>query len=73
MLRLVTPALGLAALTACTSDPAPELANPAATFCFEQGGSYDIRDEAAGQVGYCTLADGSEVDAWDYYRENAES
>ncbi|WP_369410518.1 amidohydrolase family protein [Parasedimentitalea denitrificans] len=49
----------------------PKLANPSATFCIESGGAYDIRDGEGGKVGYCTLADGSEVDAWEYYRKNA--
>ncbi|WP_223424486.1 amidohydrolase family protein [Tateyamaria pelophila] len=52
---------------------ASELANPAATFCADQGGTYNIVDEADGQRGVCTLADGSEVDAWTYFREQHAS
>lgn len=72
MKTIIWSAIGLMALAACTPSPSSELANPAAGYCVDQGGRYETRDTAAGQVGYCTLADGSEVDAWDYYRANAE-
>lgn len=39
-----------------------ELRNPAAQFCSEQGGSYDLSS------GACALGDGTVVDAWDYFR-----
>lgn len=51
-----------------STDPVT-LANPAAVFCTESGGTYEIRDGADGQVGICTLPDGTEIDAWDYFRE----
>ncbi|WP_171120467.1 MULTISPECIES: DUF333 domain-containing protein [unclassified Ruegeria] len=72
MNRFLLLAAILTPLAAC--DPVPEqsaeLANPAATFCVESGGTYEIRDGADGQTGICKLADGQEVDAWDYFREN---
>lgn len=43
---------------------ASSLANPAAVFCAEQGG------ETVGPEPMCILADGTEVDAWEYFREN---
>ncbi|MBE1284809.1 MAG: DUF333 domain-containing protein [Rhodobacteraceae bacterium] len=46
------------------------LANPAATYCLDQGGAYEIRDGASGQVGICKLQDGTETDAWSFYRKN---
>ena len=49
----------------------PQLANPSASFCTESGGTYEIRDGNDGKAGICILEDGSEVDAWDYFRENA--
>ncbi|EEE39126.1 conserved domain protein [Rhodobacteraceae bacterium KLH11] len=60
----------LALLAACdqSAGPSTELANPAATFCIEQGGEYQIQDGADGQTGICTLPDGSKQDAWDYFR-----
>jgi putative hemolysin len=45
------------------------LANPAAVFCTEQGGRYRIETDAAGARGHCTLPDGRDVDAWEYFRE----
>jgi putative hemolysin len=46
-----------------------QLANPAATYCIEQGGVYEIRDhEDGGQYGVCIFDDGSECDAWSYFR-----
>jgi uncharacterized protein len=47
-------------------------ANPAAIFCVDRGGTYEIRRAADGsESGVCILADGSEIDAWTYFRENA--
>ena len=68
-------AMTIAVLAGCGSDPEPvepttptELANPASVFCIEQGGSLDIVDETGGQVGYCTLPDGTRIEEWEYYR-----
>lgn len=47
------------------------LVNPAAAFCIEQGGQFGIRDTETGQTGICTLKDGTEMDAWDYFRAKA--
>jgi putative hemolysin len=44
------------------------LPNPASVYCENQGGSLRIEDNDAGQVGICTLADGSECEEWAYYR-----
>ena len=79
--RLLATALaGVMLLAACGDDedePSPgepagstvpgdaELANPAAVYCEDQGGTYGLDDDA------CTLPDGSVVNAWDYFRENA--
>lgn len=55
---------------ACVSVPAPTttapsgIANPASENCVKQGGTVDIRKEAAGEVGYCRFADGSECEEW---------
>ncbi|WP_259444736.1 amidohydrolase family protein [Neotabrizicola shimadae] len=61
------PALAACFLTSAAG--AQELANPAATFCGDQGGTFRIVTEPTGQRGLCTLPDGREVDAWDYFRE----
>ena len=59
------------------SDTAPQeteeaqvgMANPAAVYCTEQGGTYDVRSDADGnQVGVCVFDDGSECDGWAFYR-----
>ncbi|MGI1661858.1 putative hemolysin [Palleronia sp. KMU-117] len=65
--------LALAGASACSvqSDQA-ELANPAATFCVAQGGTYAL-SQPDGSGGTCTLPDGSVVDVWDYYRANAST
>ena len=64
-------AIALAAFTLAASVSAalPQgIANPAATFCVENGGTYRIVREAAGERGICVLPDGREVDAWEYFR-----
>jgi predicted amidohydrolase YtcJ/putative hemolysin len=64
-------ALALLAVTlssAATVAFAQAVANPAATFCIESGGTYKTVTEAAGERGICVLPDGKEVDAWDYFR-----
>jgi hypothetical protein len=46
------------------------LANPASVFCEEQGGTVEIvADEDGNQRGNCQLADGSEIDEWEYWRQ----
>ena len=48
---------------------APGLANPASVYCADNGGTLDIRADAAGnQTGFCVFADGSECDEWAYFR-----
>ena len=72
-MKHLTPALPLLAvmLGACTStSDETELANPAAEFCIEQGGQHEIRKTAEGDQGLCRLADGTLVDAWDFFRKN---
>lgn len=42
--------------------------NPASAYCVAQGGKLDIVEEAAGQVGYCTLPGGERVEEWELFR-----
>ena len=75
VLTMIAASLGAAA---CGSDDAPsdttpspgstQIANPASEYCVAQGGTLDIVDEADGQVGYCTLPDGTRVEEWEYFR-----
>jgi putative hemolysin len=54
---------------ASESQPTPaQLANPASTFCVEEGYELELREEAGGQVGYCLFPDGSECEEWAFYR-----
>lgn len=59
-------------LTGCGGDEDDEneagLPNPASVFCEEQGGTVEIRDESAGQVGFCVFPDGNECEEWAFYR-----
>lgn len=41
-------------------EPNPKIANPAATFCSANGGTYNLED------GSCELANGEVVDGWEY-------
>jgi len=48
--------------------PAHAVANPAAVFCVESGGRYEMRQEANGTRGMCILPDGEPIDAWKHFR-----
>lgn len=59
------------AFTACGNDEPDDdtgLANPAAVFCEEQGGTLDMRTDEAGTSGFCIFDDGSECEEWAYFR-----
>ena len=59
-------------MAACSPEPEVKkplkLANPAAEYCAEQGGTSKIDQTAAGAVGYCLLPDGRVIDEWEYFR-----
>ena len=49
------------------------MANPAAVYCEEQGGDYEIRTAADGsQGGVCVFDDGSTCEEWAYFRGECE-
>jgi predicted amidohydrolase YtcJ/putative hemolysin len=66
-----------ALLAASAGVAAPALAqqvsmpNPAAAFCVEKGGQYQVENRATGARSLCRFPDGRTVDAWDYYRQNS--
>ncbi|MDD5499676.1 MAG: DUF333 domain-containing protein [Candidatus Nanoarchaeia archaeon] len=45
------------------------IANPSASFCIDSGFTYEIRETPIGQNGYCVFEDGSECEAWAFFRE----
>lgn len=51
------------------STGASQSPNPAAVYCVEEGGAYQIVQSKGGVRGLCVLPDGRVVDAWDYFRE----
>ena len=69
-------ATGLLAAGSALAQPAKTtttLANPAATFCVENGGVYEIKSDTDGnQSGLCVFPDGAKIDAWDFLRAHFE-
>ena len=48
-----------------------QIANPAAEYCITQWGTINIiKDAEWNESGMCKLADGTEIDEWEYFREN---
>ncbi len=69
MKRLKPMIIGLAIVAGPAS--AQQLSpNPAATYCIENGGTYEIVQGANGATGICVRSDGTRVDAWDYFRQS---
>jgi uncharacterized protein len=58
----------VSAVFAQAQTDAPQLANPAAVYCVQSGGTYKTVREDAGERGICVLPDGREVDAWQHFR-----
>ncbi|MGG4774880.1 DUF333 domain-containing protein [Paenalcaligenes sp. Me52] len=46
------------------------MANPASAYCVDMGGTVSIQGQAGGQVGICTLPDGSVAEEWELFRRN---
>ncbi len=44
--------------------------NPASVYCADLGGKLEMRQEQAGEAGYCHLPDGSSIEEWKLYRDN---
>lgn len=74
-MRLLTlaPSLLLVGCAASQSADRPvSIANPAATYCVEKGGTVEIRSTANGQTGYCHLPDGRVIDEWEFFRSRPQ-
>jgi len=50
-----------------------QIANPASTYCIEQGGNSAIIETEAGQAGICKFNDGSECDEWAFFRKECKA
>ncbi len=46
-----------------------QIVNPSAAYCIEQGCTYESRSTIIGNNGYCIFEDGSECEAWAYFRD----
>lgn len=75
MKKIVMLGLMVAAISGCstaqkneTEKPTLGMANPASTYCVEQGGKLEIRKEANGEVGYCHLPNGQVIEEWALFR-----
>ena len=52
-------------------EPTVWMPNPASVYCEAQGWTVNsVKDEEGNESGMCKLADGTEVDEWEYYRAN---
>jgi hypothetical protein len=53
----------------CPAMPGAAIANPSAVYCEEQNLTYEIRTNPdSSQSGVCIMANGTECDGWEYYR-----
>lgn len=48
--------------------PVAGLANPASTYCIEQGGQLEIQSTESGQIGVCRFSDGTVCEEWAFFR-----
>ena len=55
-----------------TDQPVSSMANPAAVYCEEHGGTIEIRHSPSGEYGVCLFDDGSECEEWAFYRGECE-
>lgn len=70
MYKLAVAAVAMV-LTACApSQSQVGMANPASAYCVEIGGTVSIQDQPSGQIGICTLPDGSTVEEWQLFRQD---
>lgn len=50
------------------------IANPASTYCVENGGELEMRkDEDGGEYGVCVFKNGKECEEWDFFRKECDS
>lgn len=66
-------AAAFALITGCTApsqDTNVGMPNPASAYCVERGGTVTIVNRPKGQVGFCTLPDGTQIEEWELYRRD---
>ncbi|HQC12865.1 MAG TPA: DUF333 domain-containing protein [Methanoregulaceae archaeon] len=70
MIGMPDPSVSSPSSIVCIDEPLIGMPNPSAVWAEEMGYEYEIRtNEDGSQYGVCILPDGSEVDAWQLYRE----
>lgn len=50
-----------------------QIANPASTFCVENGGILRIDDTEQGQIGICVFENGIECEEWAFFRQECSN
>jgi len=61
-------------LSGCISTDNQQIANPASTFCVENGGTLEIiTNEEGAQVGICKFSNGLTCEEWDFYNGKCSS
>lgn len=78
MTKHLAPLALTLAVAACAQSPAPSsspapsvgLPNPASVYCHKLGGKLTIQKSAGGQVGICSLPDGTQMEEWALYRRD---
>lgn len=55
------------------NDQNSQIANPASTYCVEQGGDVVIYDVPGGQQGYCKFPNGWECEEWEFFRSEGQT
>lgn len=68
---ITVAAVLMAGCTAPNHEPkAVGMPNPASAYCIEIGGTLTIEETTQGQVGICTLPDGTRIDEWELFRRD---
>ncbi|MGO3892373.1 MAG: putative hemolysin [Paenalcaligenes sp.] len=65
---IVTAVVGLSGCAPTESKVG--MANPASTYCVDIGGSVSIQNTGGGDIGICTLPDGSTIEEWELFRRD---
>lgn len=67
----ITTALMVTGCANSGHDPKPiGMPNPASAYCIQIGGTLSIEDREGGQIGICTLPDGTKIEEWELYRRD---